>query len=78
MMNKQGKIKFVSDPPGHDVRYSINSDKLKKLGWIPEYSFYDVLKLTINWYMENKDWWGKLLEKNRNVLSEEPWKLKWN
>ena len=78
IMNKQGKIKFVSDRPGHDVRYSINSDKLKKLGWVPEYSFYDALRITINWYMENKDWWDKLLEKNKNVLSEEPWKLKWN
>ena len=78
MMNKQGRIKYVSDRPGHDVRYSIDSTKLRKLGWLPEYSFYDALRTTVNWYIDNKDWWGKLLEKNKNVLSEEPWKLKWN
>ncbi len=78
MMNKQGRIKYVSDRPGHDVRYSIDSTKLRKLGWLPEYTFHDALRMTVNWYIDNKDWWGKLLENNKNVLSEEPWKLKWN
>jgi len=76
MMNKTGKIKYVSDRPGHDVRYSINSDKVRKLGWKPEYNFDDALKLTIEWYQNNKEWWNKLI--NKNILSEEPWKITWN
>ena len=78
IMNKKGKIKYVSDRPGHDKRYSINSKKLRKLGWKPQYTFDDALKSTVEWYINNKEWWNKLIEKNKNVLSEEPWKLKWN
>jgi dTDP-glucose 4,6-dehydratase len=78
IMNKKGRIKNVSDRPGHDVRYSINSGKLSKLGWKPQYNFDDALKSTVEWYINNKEWWNKLIEKNNNVLSEEPWKLKWN
>ena len=78
IMNKKGKIKYVSDRPGHDVRYSINSEKLSKLGWKPEYNFEEALKLTVEWYINNKEWWSKLIEKNSTMLSEEPWKVKWN
>lgn len=78
IMNKKGRIKFVSDRPGHDIRYSINSEKLRKLGWKPQYTFDDALKSTVEWYINNKEWWNKLIEKNNNILSEEPWKLKWN
>ncbi len=77
-MNKNGRIKFVSDRPGHDIRYSINSEKLRKLGWKPQYTFDDALKSTVEWYINNKEWWNKLIERNNNILSEEPWKLKWN
>ena len=78
IMNEKGKIKYVSDRPGHDVRYSINSEKLLKLGWKPEYNFEEALKLTVEWYIKNKDWWTKLIDKNNNILSEEPWKINWN
>ena len=78
IMNKKGKIKYVSDRPGHDVRYSINSEKLLKLGWKPEYNFEEALKLTVEWYIKNRDWWTKLIDKNNNILSEEPWKINWN
>ena len=63
---------------GHDVRYSINSEKLLKLGWKPEYNFEEALKLTVEWYIKNKNWWTKLIDKNNNILSEEPWKINWN
>jgi len=76
IMDKKGNIKYVSDRPGHDVRYSIDSDKLKKLGWKPEYKFEDALKLTVEWYLKNNNWWKPIT--NDNVLSEEPWKLKWD
>ncbi len=76
IMDKKGNIKYVSDRPGHDVRYSISSDKLNKLGWKPEYNFDDALKLTVEWYLNNEKWWKPVV--NDSVLSEEPWKLKWN
>lgn len=63
LMKKQEKkyIKFVEDRPGHDRRYSINWSKIKKeLGWRPQYSFLQALKLTIDWYKNNYQWWEKL------------------
>jgi len=76
LMGRKGNIKYVSDRPGHDVRYSIKSDKLKNLGWKPEYGFMDALKLTVEWYINNEKWWRPLI--GNNTLSEEPWKLKWD
>ena len=76
LMGKKGNIKYVSDRPGHDVRYSIRSDKLKSLGWKPEYNFDGALKLTVEWYINNEKWWRSLI--GNNTLSEEPWKLKWD
>jgi len=56
-------IKHVEDRPGHDRRYSINSDKIKKLGWLPEKSqdFENSMKETIHWYVKNEWWWKKLI-----------------
>ncbi|WP_287961384.1 dTDP-glucose 4,6-dehydratase [Acidiplasma sp.] len=76
LMGKKGNIKYVSDRPGHDVRYSIRSDKLNNLGWKSEYGFMDALKLTVEWYINNEKWWKPLI--GNNTLSEEPWKLKWD
>ncbi|MFC2091707.1 dTDP-glucose 4,6-dehydratase, partial [Elusimicrobiota bacterium] len=50
-------IKFVTDRPGHDLRYAINADKLKgQLNWSPAHSFEEKIEKTIRWYMENKTW----------------------
>jgi len=46
-------ITFVEDRLGHDRRYSLDSSKIMKLGWKPEYNFEDALTKTINWYKEN-------------------------
>lgn len=54
-------IRFVKDRPGHDFRYSLNCEKIKKLGWIPRYNFEDALKETIEWYRDNEWWWGALI-----------------
>ena len=51
------QMTFVSDRPGHDRRYSINSSKItKKLKWRPKYNFTKGIKFTIEWYLENNDW----------------------
>ena len=53
-------IKFVKDRPGHDRRYSLNCEKLKALGWKPEYPLEKGLKETVNWYKQNMKWWEKI------------------
>ena len=54
-------IKHVKDRPAHDRRYALNADKIRKeLGWKPEVSFEQGMKLTIDWYLKNKDWWHKV------------------
>lgn len=55
-------IKFVKDRPGHDRRYSIISEKLRKLGWRPLVSFEKGLEITVRWYKENEKWWRKIKE----------------
>ncbi len=53
----QNNFKFVQDRPGHDIRYSLNSGKIKKtLGWRPKINFKKGIKLTVIWYLQNKDW----------------------
>jgi len=57
-------INFVKDRPGHDRRYSIMCEKVRKLGWNPSYSFEDGLDFTVEWYKKNETWWQKIIEKN--------------
>ena len=55
-------IEFVKDRPGHDMRYAINSDKLKSnLSWVPKESFESGLKKTVDWYIKNNIWWQRIL-----------------
>jgi dTDP-glucose 4,6-dehydratase len=50
-------ITFVKDRPGHDRRYAIDSSKIQReLGWEPKHDFETGLKLTVDWYLENRDW----------------------
>lgn len=54
-------IEFVQDRPGHDIRYALNSTKLKtQLGWEPRITFEKGITETIQWYQENNWWWEKL------------------
>lgn len=54
-------ITFVPDRLGHDFRYAIDSNKIRKeLGWKPEYSFEKGIKETIAWYQNHQDWWKKI------------------
>ncbi|MEM3648201.1 MAG: GDP-mannose 4,6-dehydratase, partial [Thermoproteota archaeon] len=69
-------IEFVEDRPGHDVRYSLDSSKIKsELGWSPRYRFEESLKTTVEWYVANEWWWRPLA--GDQVLHPTPWKLKW-
>lgn len=55
-------ISFVTDRPGHDLRYAINADKIiKDLGWVAKYNFDDGIKETIKWYIDNQDWWKNII-----------------
>ena len=54
-------IAFVSDRPGHDLRYAIDASKIEReLGWIPEETFESGLRKTVEWYLASKDWWRPL------------------
>ncbi len=55
-------IKLVQDRPAHDRRYALNSSKTKKLGWKTSYEFEEAIKETVDWYMNNEDWWRKIKE----------------
>lgn len=56
-------ITYVKDRPGHDMRYAIDSSKIKKdLGWCPKYNFEEGIKNTINWYLKNINWCKKVLK----------------
>jgi dTDP-glucose 4,6-dehydratase len=50
-------IEYVTDRPGHDRRYSLSSDKLKRLGCEPEVGFHEGLARTVQWYRDNAWWW---------------------
>lgn len=51
------QIKFVSDRPGHDYRYAINSNKIRQeLGWVPSESFQTGLRKTVQWYLDHAGW----------------------
>ena len=64
---KRVKISFVKDRPGHDIRYALNSNKIKKkLGWFPKTNFRHGIKLTFNWYYKNKKYYKSLSKKDIN------------
>ena len=75
IMDKPDLIEFVEDRPGHDIRYSLDSSKVRELGWKPKHSFKDGLKETVEWYLENEWWWKSLADEK--ILHPTPWKLKW-
>jgi dTDP-glucose 4,6-dehydratase len=56
-------IKFVTDRPGHDRRYAIDATKIEKeLGWRPTETFASGLEKTVHWYLQNRQWWGRVLD----------------
>jgi dTDP-glucose 4,6-dehydratase len=61
-LNKnENSIKFVSDRKGHDLRYSVNFEKIQKeCGFSPTKNFEDAIVETVNWYVNNEKWWQKI------------------
>ena len=62
-LNKpESLIKYVTDRPGHDLRYAIDPTKLEtELGWKPKYTFDTGIQMTIEWYLNNKEWWENII-----------------
>lgn len=79
-------IKHVTDRPGHDRRYSLDSSKLKVLGWKPQWSLQQGMKHTIEWYGSRRDWWERIREKQAEfkkfydqhygTISEGSWQIR--
>ncbi|KUO60801.1 dTDP-glucose 4,6-dehydratase [bacterium BRH_c32] len=66
ILNMLGKdeslIEYVKDRPGHDRRYAIDSFKIQnELGWTPDYKFEQAIQDTVKWYVENKNWWVRII-----------------
>lgn len=56
-------ITYVTDRPGHDVRYAIDASKIEReLGWKPEETFESGIRKTVEWYLNNKQWWSRVLD----------------
>ena len=58
-------IQSVADRPGHDRRYSVDTEKLRGLGWKPEIPFASGLEGTVRWYRENPEWWKPIKNKSK-------------
>jgi dTDP-glucose 4,6-dehydratase len=67
-------IEYVGDRPGHDKRYSIDCSKIEnQIGWKSKFEFDDALKHTVEWYVQNKNWWEPLVDEK--ALHPQPWTL---
>jgi dTDP-glucose 4,6-dehydratase len=65
-------IEFVEDRPGHDFRYSLDSSKIKNsLNWSSKINFDNGIQNTIDWYLENPEWWKNI---EKNTFNATPWK----
>jgi dTDP-glucose 4,6-dehydratase len=56
------RIEHVADRPGHDLRYSVDTERIRALGWAPAVTFDEALERTIDWYVANEWWWRPLKE----------------
>jgi dTDP-glucose 4,6-dehydratase len=64
----EGLITYVTDRPGHDVRYAIDASKIEReLGWKPKESFETGIRKTVEWYLSNENWWSRVLDGSYNL-----------
>jgi dTDP-glucose 4,6-dehydratase len=69
-------LQHVEDRPGHDFRYNLNASKIEHaLAWKGKIRFLDGVKATVEWYVNNEDWWRPIA--SEKILSESPWKENW-
>ena len=60
--NHESLISYVTDRPGHDLRYAIDPTKIREeLGWKPEVSFEEGIHRTVSWYLQNQEWCNRIL-----------------
>ena len=81
ILEKLGKpeslITYVTDRPGHDMRYAIDPTKIhNELGWLPETKFEDGIEETIEWYLNNKEWWENIISGEYKHYFEKMYKEK--
>lgn len=63
LLNKDDSlIEHVEDRKGHDIRYSLDSKKIREMGWKPQIEIKEGLNNTVKWYQENRNWWKKLIK----------------
>jgi dTDP-glucose 4,6-dehydratase len=56
----ESMIEYVQDRPGHDWRYSLDTTKIRSMGWRPAFDFDSAMEMTVSWYAENEWWWRPL------------------
>jgi len=72
MDKSEDLIEFVDDRPGHDLRYSLDSSKIRnQLNWSQKTNFQEGLEKTVQWYLNNVDWWEGISEE---IFKATPWK----
>ncbi|TNJ59745.1 dTDP-glucose 4,6-dehydratase [Paenibacillus hemerocallicola] len=69
-------IEFVTDRLGHDKRYAIDPTKLERLGWRPQYTFETGIAQTIQWYLDNNEWWEQIISGEYQKYFERQYALK--
>lgn len=74
LLDKPADLKqYVPDRPGHDRRYLLNSEKIRRaLGWQPEVDFDEGMRATVQWYRDHEEWWRPL--KSRAPIAEAGWR----
>ena len=61
MGKDETQIEYVKDRPGHDRRYAVDWSRInQELGWKPEHNFDEYLRITVDWYKNNQEWWKKI------------------
>lgn len=76
LLNKPQRLKtYVPDRPGHDCRYLLDSEKIcRELGWKPTIAFEEGMRQTIQWYVENREWWENIQQNaDTEAVEEDKW-----
>ncbi len=61
LASRRDLIRYVTDRPGHDLRYAIDCSRIaKELGWEPREDFASGLRRTVEWYLGNREWWVRV------------------